>query len=614
MINRSESESDELLANSMTSMKTMNNSEGQIKASEIQKKKKFFSDVPTILLIILLIIGTSGFIVLMILYKKIDIVPTLLTNDDLERAQIDDKDYLMIRLYNGLNVTLISKPKAEFASVSVTINKGSNNDPLSSLGLSYLSNKFFITKSKNNLNFTKTLRRNFGKLYYISKEQSTTFYFDVERDGLQKTLKYFTPLLENIELNTSYSKDLSKSIETNYNNHRKNYRTLESQILYNFSTSKSDYFPQGNLETLFHDKNATRLMEDITNFLKENVITDNMNVVIYSRHKLHILRSFAIKYFSNIPNSTSVKKQENKAEYNLRLGNIIFTDLGKTKKGYLSLSFFFKKSEFPNIELYLKYFQYLVKGSSNKNYRFNIENSPDENEIIKEIYSSISTYKSEIVVFKISAELFEEQKEDSLKYYKNVLTRIVAIIEHIKSESITQHREIYNNFFDILRANFTFEPVDRRVGLFASQLSESAFNFSSNISAFTMRYNYLPKFEEENFRKILEHFSYNNSLILFSTSNSADISSKECSLKTEEYKEPFYNVSYKACQIKAEEMNEIIKNSKNPEYKIFKMRGKNEFFDSDIKVENARPKISDQMKMKNYSQNLQLYHKVMGYK
>ena len=100
---------------------------------------------------------------------------TLLTNDKMKKPLTDTRIYEIIRLDNGLMLTLISDPTAKRSGFSMTTLLGSNNYLVKYPGISKLLQIKLISKK-----FKKIIQENSGHSKYVTNEEYSSYYFDIK--------------------------------------------------------------------------------------------------------------------------------------------------------------------------------------------------------------------------------------------------------------------------------------------------------------------------------------------------------------------------------------------------------------------------------------------------
>lgn len=474
------------------------------------KKKRKFELIGIFLFIIMTFIIAS-LIVYLIFYFQINKINTILYNNDLPHTNYDPRLYEVIALNNGIEVALINNFNSSICSFGMTVGGGYSNDG-EVLGLGNLVKHLFVknlTLSSNG-EFTETLSQNFGKFNAYYKDNSTTFSFEIEKSGFNDALKLFSKFLLNFK-STKDNIDASIStIETELGRIRLERDILEKQVLYEviFNTTKG-YFPYGSRYSFDGHSNLTDMVDE---YIRKAFVGKNIKIAIYSNQRLNLIKGQAIKYFSSLPKGEEIsncliEKKE------LHLGKVVLLLLDKAQYQYLSVSFYFDRNEFPLCELYLKYFQYLLNDKSENSLYYSLVTYS----LIRSMSTSVNIYYPSTVEFKIQIEtintLYEKEEQNE------TISLIYNYFISIQADKFKEyHEKLYKEFRKINSQQFVYQPFPNDLSGYATDVSLSLFNFSSDYR-FPYGKNYMPHFDQEIIKKILNHFTYNHSVILIGGDN-----------------------------------------------------------------------------------------------
>lgn len=525
--------------------------------SIFQTKKRKFGLVDIFLFIIMTIV-IIALIVYLILYFQINKINTILYNDNLPHTNYDPRLYEVVVLNNGIEVALINNFNSSICAFGITIGGGYSNDG-EVMGLGNLIKHLFVrhlTLAPNG-QFMETLSHNLGKFNANYKDNSTTFSFEVEKSGFDDTLKMFSNFLLNFsainnDINTSVN-----TIETELGRIRLERDVLEKQVLYEviFNTTEG-YFPYGSKYSFNRYSNLSEIIND---YISKTFVGKNIKIAIYSNQRLNLIKGQVIKYFSGLP------KGEEKSNYlienqELHLGKVVLLLLDKAQYQYLSVSFYFDRNEFPLCELYLKYFQYLLNDKSENSLYYSLITFV----LIRSMSTSVNIYYPSTVEFKIQIETINTAsvaQEPSA-----IVSMIYSYFTSIQKDKFKEyHEKLYQEFRKINSQQFVYQPFPNDLSGYITDVSLSLFNFTSDYR-FPYGKNYVPQFDQAIINKILNHFTYNHSVILIGGENFENygkwifsIAKREKKDMIDNYKnETYYLVKYSDSDFNEDEIKGIV--------------------------------------------------------
>lgn len=202
----------------------------------------------------------------------------------------DDRIYKIIKLQNNLEALLISDIKTPKSAASICVGVGSYYNDLDSLGLAhYLEHMIFLGSKSypQPSQFETYLNDNMGGTNAYTAEETTTFFFDVNNQGLENSLMMFSrmfaePLFDknymNKEINAVNSEN-EKNLNSEFWRHMQVLKTLAdpNDPFSKFSTGNNQTLRTVDLDTL-HLK-----LEKLYN---DYYLPENMKLVILSNYKL----------------------------------------------------------------------------------------------------------------------------------------------------------------------------------------------------------------------------------------------------------------------------------------------------------------------------------------
>ncbi|OWB55534.1 hypothetical protein B5S28_g1406 [[Candida] boidinii] len=232
-----------------------------------------------------------------------------LITDNIEKPDIDNREYKLIELPNKLQCLLISDPITDKSAAALDVNVGSFNDPNDIPGLAhFLEHLLFMGTEKfpSENEYSSYLSKNSGSSNAFTAAQHTNYYFEVANDAMEGALDRFSQFF----ISPLFDKNC-KDREINAVD-SENKKNLQSDLwrLYQLSKSLTNpihpycKFSTGNKITLGDDpiKKNVDVREVLMNFHKNYYSANIMKLVILSNKDLNTLTNWAIENFSNVKN------------------------------------------------------------------------------------------------------------------------------------------------------------------------------------------------------------------------------------------------------------------------------------------------------------------------
>lgn len=167
----------------------------------------------------------------------------LLENKDMIKPIIDTKQYRVIKLYNNLEVTLISDQESEVCGASMGIGLGYLNEDNDIEGFTHLLEHVVFSGSKKFSShefFESQLSMFYGETESFTEEEKMSFSFQVDWKGFENSLEIFSwmfkdPLIEDNNNDLQNSDSISNNISGNGNDNEDedntdNYRKSNSSV------------------------------------------------------------------------------------------------------------------------------------------------------------------------------------------------------------------------------------------------------------------------------------------------------------------------------------------------------------------------------------------------
>ena len=222
--------------------------------------------------------------------------------DDIKKSETDDRSYRFLELSNGLKIVLVSDLGADKSAASMTVYRGSYQDPVGREGLAhFLEHMLFIGTEKypEPDGYLQFVRANGGSSNAYTASDHTNYFFDIGshafREGFDRFAQFFIAPL--------FSKD--------YVEREKNAVNAEYQMQFKDDGWRSNSvtkvalnpdhpqtrFNIGNLKTLSGD-----VHRDLLVFFEENYSSNQMGLAILTNQTLDEMESWIVEIVSEIRN------------------------------------------------------------------------------------------------------------------------------------------------------------------------------------------------------------------------------------------------------------------------------------------------------------------------
>jgi insulysin len=256
---------------------------------------------------------------------------------EITKSIIDDGEYELIELKNGITVLLNSDKKLQHTFVSTVVHTGYYNDPIEFQGLSHFLEHMLFMGSKNypNINeFEKYIAENGGVFNALTEEETTTYYFKIVSIKLVELLNIFSsfficPSFDEKTLNKEI-KNVDSEFKLKYNDMTKTIFPILTE-LYNKS-HPATICGYGNLKLL----NKPNLRETMINYYKKWYCSENIT-------------KYVTKCFNKVPKCSDTFFKQMQAESLTKYKSSPFVELfEKYKYPYIQ---YFKDTDIPALIL-----------------------------------------------------------------------------------------------------------------------------------------------------------------------------------------------------------------------------------------------------------------------
>ncbi|MCB1067242.1 MAG: insulinase family protein [Simkania sp.] len=210
-----------------------------------------------------------------------------------------------IRLYNGLEVLIISDPDASQSAAALAMEVGSWSDPDEYPGMAHFTEHLLFMASKTypeENGYFKQVTNNGGMLNAFTTSDRTVYTFCVNHDAFPATLDYFSHMfIDPLFSQSGVGRELH-AVDQEHDKNIENDGFREYMVLKTTGNPKhpNARFATGNAETL-----GGIPREAVIKWYKENYSSDKAHLVLYAALPLEELKELAAAHFSAMPlNST----------------------------------------------------------------------------------------------------------------------------------------------------------------------------------------------------------------------------------------------------------------------------------------------------------------------
>ena len=438
---------------------------------------------------------------------------TLLTSDKMKKPLTDTRTYEIVKLDNGLMMTLISDPTATRSGFSMTTLLGSNNYLVRYPGISKLLQRKLISKK-----LRRAILDNGGHSKYVTNEEYSTYYFDIKSEAFETALKEVVTILKSkvkfYDDEGSKDKilyDLKKILGREREQANENV-FLDTLVTPGMNRYDEEYINgEGDMVSKIDDILAN--MKELYNiyFSPQNIkiaLISSLDIKRLKRLTSRVFGGLEIKENSEIPNRTTIAL-ENEIKY----GQFIWVKprsiaLNRSLKVIL----YSKEVQFKGLTP-LSYFTYLLDGERPDSvmYYLGLQYKQIENAKIS-IQKSIKYGNKIIIDMKL-----KRNGDEDMKYIFKV---IFGIIYSLKNSNEVE--ETYNDLRQIYQKKFLYMTIDK----YSTYLNDITFNmlnttnedYSENYLSNLLYMNYdLPEFNSSLINEYRNDLVVEHSVFLYKT-------------------------------------------------------------------------------------------------
>lgn len=212
-----------------------------------------------------------------------------------------------IRLYNGLEVLIISDPDASQSAAALAMEVGSWSDPTEYPGMAHFTEHLLFMASKTypeENGYFKQVTNNGGMLNAFTTSDRTVYTFCVNHDAFPATLDYFSHMfIDPLFSQSGVGRELH-AVDQEHDKNIENDGFREYMVIKTTGNPKhpNARFATGNAETL-----GGIPREAVIKWHSENYSSDKAHLVLYAALPIEELKELAVANFSAVPLNSSPK-------------------------------------------------------------------------------------------------------------------------------------------------------------------------------------------------------------------------------------------------------------------------------------------------------------------
>ncbi|KAJ3324178.1 Insulinase (Peptidase M16) [Blyttiomyces sp. JEL0837] len=238
--------------------------------------------------------------------------PPLRVVSKIPKPDIDDREYRLLTLANGLDVLIVSDPTTDRSSAALDVHVGHLSDPEDALGLAHaLEHILFLGTKKYPVEndysqFVSDVGGGYSNAFTAA--ENTNYYFEVSSEGkafegaLDRFAQFFiSPLF----LESCTEREL-KAVDSEHKKNLQDDTWRLQQLEQDLSNPGHPYskFGTGNWETLHETplKNGINIRDKLIDFHRKYYSANIMKLVVLGKESLDTLSEWVIEKFSEVEN------------------------------------------------------------------------------------------------------------------------------------------------------------------------------------------------------------------------------------------------------------------------------------------------------------------------
>ncbi|KAI8981618.1 Metalloenzyme, LuxS/M16 peptidase-like protein [Mycotypha africana] len=227
----------------------------------------------------------------------------------IEKPANDERDYRLIRLFNQLEILLISDPETDRASAALDVHVGSLSDPPELQGLAHFCEHLLFMGTKKypkENDYYSYLSEHSGHANAYTGTENTNYFFEVGHQWLEGALDRFSHFFIDPLFSESCTERELKAVDSE---HKKNLQSdcwRIAQVEKSLSNPNHPWhmFETGNLETLMEKPKllGIDIRDELLNFHDKYYSANIMKLAVIGRESLEQLTKWVVEKFSNVAN------------------------------------------------------------------------------------------------------------------------------------------------------------------------------------------------------------------------------------------------------------------------------------------------------------------------
>lgn len=431
----------------------------------------------------------TSIIILIIIYnlirasKKISSIQILAKNSEIKKPLTDRRTYEIIKLKNGLSITLISDPSTERAGLSLTSFLGKNNKKCKFYGLSQILQKSFFTEEHSH-NLKQFFINHSGKLKYNIDENVSNYYFEIDADFFREAVVKFGSVI--FTKPNMYDKDKVKifsDIKKVFSN-EDNRGMLISYIMARYYFELQEDIQKGDVVFYSDESEVVNYYNELYNIFYS---PENVKIAMISKFSIYEMKKISFDAFSQYE-KRKLKSKENILEINspiplerISLSKFIWhKPLSNVLKKY-RIMIFPEDFDYGTSLSAIYYVCYMLDGRRPGSLQFDLKNREFASNVEVNVKRSILFGNSIVIDISLTDEGFRRLElvlQISLNYFRK-------IFEDPNIE-IT-----YNDFTTIMKKKFEYTTIDKYES-YLSKITHSMLYSKSLGDIFFNEYNVKP--------------------------------------------------------------------------------------------------------------------------
>lgn len=382
------------------------------------------------------------------------------------KSDNDTRDYKWLTLDNGLQVLLVSDPKATKAAAALDVNVGAKSDPENRQGLAhFLEHMLFLGTKKypESGEYQEFISSHGGSHNAYTSFEHTNYFFDVNANYLRESLDRFAQFFVAPLFTARYVEREMNAVESEYRSRLRDDSRRSLDVFQQIINPEHPFtkLSVGNLQTL-NGGGTEAAREQLLKFYQQHYSADNMRLVIIGREPVAELQTWVQDLFRAVPKRDTLEESKEPALF--KPGSLPKMVSIKPEKDSRNLSVTFP---IPTTQEHYK--------SKPLQYIGNIIGHEGEG-------SLLSYLKKKDWAEQLSAGAgFEDDSgatfnvvisltETGLKHYEDVLTLLFQSIARVKEEGIQDW--LFKEQSALLATQFRFQEKSQPIN-YASSLANS---------------------------------------------------------------------------------------------------------------------------------------------